>query len=368
MSKLVLTDNPSSQIYAPDLVGRESLQLDLDASFRNSYVLNITNCKDLYLIPKTLRTQGGLRFISGAFSKICNKLSPGLSLLVHNIAGATTLNATPDCPIADMDTACMIFNRVLDLRFDRVLSRNQFVVNEVTKQLEGCLGPETQYLENRTLVELIEDSLEHIEGLTFNGAMNTGRKLFIKYRTPAEVYINNEAYYKGFAFSAHDAGDDMIHAYSALTRVNGGETCLTPVRLSRKLKNRGKRTGSKFFAHLRLILQLVGEDAQFNYIPELQGLHAIPLMTAADMQNFQKALSVWVKRMRLCGIPTDIARNALAVVFGLISDQNRPLTEYEMAAKTHYDLFIALLDDAKSRNQYIRERVEVGVYQLFSGE
>lgn len=368
MSALILCDHPATQIFAATQHGREQLQKVLDNSYRYTRVGNPSSPRELRLEPKTKRTQEGFRYITSAFSKVCNSLAPNLSRVITNVAGDGNNRKHSDS-YYDVSTACSIFNQVVDLRFDDALSPRQLVIDESAKTIEGCLGPRTHYIENASFVDMVEPLLTSVAEAEFGGATLVGRRLFIKYLKPGveQFGIFKEEFRRGYAFCITESGDDSIHAYGMLMRVKCGSCCLSAVG-SKKGRYRQKRMGSQFSEKLRYMLQSLLYEPEFDYDAAYTTLASRTLITDASDDGMKKQLIYWVRRMKLAGLPADIAKQVLGKLFSLNSDMSRPLTDAEICAKTEYDLFLAIMDDGRKRNQRIREMVESSAFSLFFGD
>ena len=262
-----------------------------------------------------------------------------------------------------VETACNVFNQVVDLRFGSMLSQCRLVVDERYNRIDGVLGPRTHYLENSTFVELVESILVDAADVTFAGATAIGRKLFLRYHEPEVITTLDGPYRRGFAFFVSEAGDDSIRPYRLYERVADGGTCLQVPSIRR---SRQKRTGSKFAAKLRQMLVSVLQSEPCDIAAEIEAMHDSHVFTDDfSSEGVQSVVRSWRRRLRLGGVPSDIAEGIASSPFGYDNSEASPLSDTVLASKTEYDLVRAAIADATTRGQRVRELVERAAFSVF---
>jgi hypothetical protein len=362
MTSMLLYDTLAAAKFEPGEAGRNALQVFLDDCFKNTLVTSPNSVSDIRLNPRTKKTLTDRRYTSTALFAVCRVCAPGLSGVVTHLAG----DARPNDRRRDLfsvETACNVFNQVVDLRFGSMLSQCRLVVDERYNRIDGVLGPRTHYLENSTFVELVESILVDAADVTFAGATAIGRKLFLRYHEPDVITTLDGPYRRGFAFFVSEAGDDSIRPYRLYERVADGGTCLQVPSIRR---SRQKRTGSKFAAKLRQMLVSVLQSEPCDIAAEIEAMHDSHVFTDDfSSEGVQSVVRSWRRRLRLGGVPSDIADGIASSPFGYDNSEASPLSDTVLASKTEYDLFRAAIADATTRGQRVRELVERAAFSVF---
>ena len=361
-SLTLLYDTPPFVTFPAGEGGREALQRVLDHNYRHTIVSPPSGVADVRLNPRTKKTMAGLRYTSTALFAVCRVCAPGLSSVVTHLAG----DARPNDRRRDLfslDTACNVFNQVADLRYGPLLSQCRFVIDESRGTIDGVLGPRTHYLENSSFVELTEGILTDTAEVTFAGASMVGRRLFLRYYEPEQIVTSDGIYRRGFAFCVSEAGDDAIRSYRLYEHVDSGGCCL---QIPHARRQKQKRTGSKFANRLRQMLVGVLQAKPVDVAASVQRLQASLLFSdSGDEQHVKSVVRGWRRRLRLSGLPADIADGVSSAPFGFDNPEASPLTTSALATKTEYDLFKAAMLDSTNRSQRLREVVERSVFSVF---
>jgi hypothetical protein len=360
-----LFDPPLYKSFTADSVGRRVLQADLDQMFRGTRIVNPGAPREIRLNPATRTTQTGFRYTSMAFSRVCRALAPGLSNLINNISGPVQHDAAGRESYST-PTACAVFNQIVDLRFQTVLVKSQMVVDEERRIIEGLLGPKTHYLENSSLLDLVETALVDCCGAVFAGATLAGRRMFVRYLRPEIVATPQGEYRYGYALSATESGDDSIRTYLLYQHTGTGHSCLeTPA----GGLYRQRRTGSKFLEQIkRLVIKLTtAKFRDFNL--GLMTLSDSLLFPSTDPRAIDLVAAKWCRNFKLAGMPGDIANAVMARIatIDMTDMQSRP-SLLNLAELTMYDLFMAAMAAGQGRGQRVRELTERAAFWTFFGE
>jgi len=358
-----LYDSPLYKTFTPDHFGRQELQKVLDNMYRTTRVASPSSPTEIRFNPITRKTQYGFRYTSLALSRVCRALSPGLSNVISNVSGPTTTDkgqrekySTP--------VACAVFNQLVDLRFHAVLTKAQLVMDEERKTLEGMLGPQTHYLENSSLLDLVENALTDCCDARFAGATLAGRRLFVRYLRPDVMETPLGDYRCGYAVCATESGDDSIRAYLLYESVETGHSCLE---IPAGGTYRQRRTGSKFMEQIkRLLVKLaMAKPRDFNH--DLVALDSQPLFPNTDERTMGLVMSRWRRQLKLAGMPADMANNVVnTLVNG--TDSSSPPSLLTLAELTEHDLFVAAMAAGQNRGQRLRELSERATFSVFFGD
>jgi len=358
---MLLYDTLANRVFEGSVAGREKLQIRLDESCRDTNCVVPSSVADVRLSPRTKRTMSGLRYTSAALFAVCRICAPGLSNVVTNLAGDARPNEKQR-DLFSVETACNVFNQVVDLRFGSLLSQCNFVIDERQKTIEGVLGPKTHYLDSATFVGLAESLLLDATEAQFAGATLVGRRLFLRYLLPERIATEDGPFQHGYAFFVSEAGDDSIRAYRLYAREAGGMFLQTPV-IGRQ---RQKRTGSKFADRLRQLLVSVLRVDCADLPGTVSRLRSSLLFSNPEDDRLnRRVVLAWKRRLKLAGVPADIAEGVAVSPFGYENLMATPLTASQLAEKTEYDLFRATILAAEPRGQRVCEIVERAAFNMF---
>lgn len=362
--KTSLFDPPLFKVFSGDPMGRKDLDKSLSAMFRSTRVMNPGSPTEVRLSPTTRKTQNGFRYTSSALQRVCRALAPGLSNLVTNVAGPTRHDGGQR-EIYSTAAACQVFNQLVDLRFATVLTKSQLVIDEERKTIEGMLGPKTHYLENGSLLELVESALEDCCGAVFAGATLAGRRMFVKYLQPEPIETPYGEYRRGYAICATESGDDSIRAYLTYQHMDTGYCCLeVPVGGS----YRQRRTGSKFMEQIKRMLVKLTQAKSKDLSLALMELEGRKLFTSTEYKAVRAVLSRWTRALKLAGMPSDIAKGAAKSVAKLEVDTVRPVNRQNLLDVTEHDFFKAAMAASQNRGQRVLEVSERAVFNVFLGD
>lgn len=363
----MLYDHPATQLFSPDELGREQLQDAMHMSLRDTLVANPASVRDLRLDPRTSRTQTGRRYLAPALLRVCRVAAPGLSRVLLNVAG----DARPQDAALDLfsvPTACAIFNQIVDLRFGSLLSNYQLVTDEARQRVEGFLGPKTHYLENSTFMDLAEPAVLEQPGVRFYGATLVGRRLCVRYLSTQRTRTPLGELQEGFMFVVTEAGDDAVRAYrmycfTAPHRTPGYFLMTAPT-----TRHHQKRTGNRFEQRLRALLTGVLRGGMPELPERLTALQELPLFAETSERGHKRSVSRILRRLKLAGMPADIAQQVLGRVLGHDNSAGVPMTETALRQLTDFDLFLSALQAGAERNAQVREVVECATFSAFFGE
>lgn len=358
-----LYDMPSFKTFAGTAAGRRDLQAALDQMFRSTRVTNPSVPREIRLNPLTRKTQDGFRYISSALFRVCRALAPGLSNVVSNLMGPTRQD-TGQREVYSTPAACAIFNQLVDLRFQSVLTKAQIILDEERKVIEGFLGPQTHFLENATFLELVEGTLADSCGAEFAGASLAGRRLFARYLHPETIDTPWGDYQRGYAVCASESGDDSIRAYLMYQHVETGCCCLE---VPTGGVYRQRRTGSRFMEQIKRLLVKLATAKPRDLEGDLSELSERKLFHKLDDRNIHLVLARWRRSLKLAGMPADIATSVTGKVVSLSDDGSLPSLS-KLEDLTEYDLFMASMGLCHNKGQRIREISERAAFKVFLGD
>jgi hypothetical protein len=329
-----------------------------------------SSADDLMLKSNGATRAHGNRYTVPAFNSVAQSIAPGLSLLIPNIAG---INRRPRSSRESFSRkeAIRIFNAVVDLRFEDDLSLCQLVVNERDGHIEGLLGPKTQYLENLTLFQMIQDMLGDTADTEFCEGLVAGRHLMLRYTHTEELTTiegeESDAFHYGYHFANSESGDASVRAAPLIYRALDGTGSLIHLKESGRQFHTGKDFAAKL-SHLissvlltdtdneRLCASLLSMSEQtLDLDPETPGA------LKRQMESLEQSLRHDTK-----AVTNAMARNIVKHAVYVGSYGAEPDTDVEylthrnsvIRARTQFDVYNAITREAQRLAIPMREGVE----------
>ena len=319
---------------------------------------------------------GGYRYAAVAFDTVSRILAPGLSTLIPNIAGMNVRSGRIHEEISFAE-AIEIFNMIVRLRFYADLSTHQLVINEKDNYIEGLLGPKTRYLENSTLLQIVDDMLSSVtdRNIQFHSAQLAGRRLLLRYRNVEPVTsigpCNGQSHevHRGYHFSNSESGDASIRAAPMYL-------CLPTEAVSlgkfAKTKTRMLHTGKDFRSRLNRLLASVidlGVDPD-TVSRKLLLLRERTLdLDPLDVVNFESQVSDLVDQVSRYGTLTEslaqkIVDNAVYTgAFPVDDAEYRMVRNKQIAGRTSYDVYHAIGMEARKLPIRHQETAEQSAFE-----
>ena len=271
--------------------------------------------EDLMLQPDGRTKRHGKRYTSSAFLSVAKAIAPGLSLLIPNIAGIT---GRPDSRNEKYSSneAIRIFNAIIDLRYDEDLSMCQLVVNENDDYIEGLLGPKTQYLENFTFFQMIQDMLGETAETEFREGVVAGRQMMLRYahKDPLVTMPGDEpdTFHYGYHFANSESGDMSVRAAPLIYRPYDGTASLVRFNESGRQFHTGRDFTSKLSALVSTVVTARPKTDKITSL--LEELPSQPLELDPEEPGMLKtqmdALALQLRQISK-SITTNVARNII---------------------------------------------------------
>jgi hypothetical protein len=369
MSILHLTVSPESfQFEAHEERDLSAMLVEMD---RATKVIPVVGPSDLFLQAEEGRTTSGYGYSDTALLQLCGLVAPGLAQLLGDLSGQWH-KAGDDRRFFSGSLAVEILNRCLRLRFDRKLVGLQLVCNTKTKVIDGIVGAKYRYLANHDFLDRTTTSLQRM-GSKFHGAFLYGRQLVSRYSQEKTSYtISGETYHAGFHFANSEIGGRSVRAAVLLVRALTGDCALGP--FAGKDGGRVVHSGRDFEKRLHALLEGMvrklplpmelekGERALERKLGLGTELHAQKSRQLATTLTRKKLTLNFAKRVVSSAAArgrdeTDSLVDALPGEGGLV------LTE-----RTGYDLFTALIREARRLPIDLREVAEQCAFALLTGK
>jgi len=330
----------------------------------------INSVEDVLLKDDGTR-KDGLKFSRTALIQICEKITPGLSALVQNIAGLKLRSDSLD-EVLDPRLACRIINSCAKLRFraKEGLYTRQLIINAADNVIEGVVGPKYKYLSHRNLYETVDEMLSSLEEtVVFSSATIHGRHMAMNWVSDTNVFslANNDAYHMGYYFSNSEGGGSGVHAAASLTLRDRNLRCVSDFA---SVAHAGKSFNKRLQELLANVL-VTGEAALNKLKTHINGLFDSWLVIFDE--NTKQ-----VDRDRQQYLITTLASNGLDVASARIiinrmlygenvSESNVYIHRItNMRDKSVYDLIMCLMECAKEFQPAAREKFERVAFDLIT--
>lgn len=335
--------------------------------------------EDLMLQPDGRTKRHGKRYTSSAFLSVAKAIAPGLSLLIPNIAGIT---GRPDSRNEKYSSneAIRIFNAIIDLRYDEDLSMCQLVVNENDDYIEGLLGPKTQYLENFTFFQMIQDMLGETAETEFREGVVAGRQMMLRYshKDPLVTMPGDEpdTFHYGYHFANSESGDMSVRAAPLIYRPYDGTASLVRFNESGRQFHTGRDFTSKLSALVSTVVTARPKTGKITSLLEELPSQSLELDPEEPgmLKTQMDALALQLRQISK-SITTNVARNIIkrAVYIGSYGADPDEDVEYlthrhsVIRSRTRFDIYNAITREAQRDAITIRERVERTAYNFVTG-
>lgn len=352
-----LSDTPAACTFE-GVAGRAALVAQLEANLGHTVVATPQTPRDIRLDPNTCRTQSGLRYINTALTKMCRFAAPGLAQLLAHVAAARSVSQREEDAFSHR-TACAVFNEVVDLRFQQ-LGHCQLVANHGTRVIEGVLGPRTVHLDHLTLFELADNVFTSAGGV-FTTARMSGRRLYMLYQTLQAIVIGPHMYRLGYVLVANEAGDDAIACYHHYGHPDGFGFLRRPP----TSQGRRRRVGNQLRERIQAMFAAAVQPAEDGCTDAIAAAATRPLFSSTERPHIDRTLRLWVRRMRLVGVPSGLAED-IAARLPLNPNGVGWLNTAALLARTEYDIMILLMQAGAERSARVQELLQRAAAKLFS--
>lgn len=333
---------------------------------------------DLRLMPDGVTETDGYAYTYCGFSDLCRILAGGLITFLPDLAGAAGRQAF-DPELSDIQTAIGIFNLVLTRRF-RLLQDKQVVINKADHTIDGLVGSQHRFLDNRAILDSAEEAVQgtsHPE--QFYGATLAGRRLTLFYRSASPLFTirldggRQEHFWTGHYLCNGESGRMSLRGTVALfnqfgtslgTFTGSGGTIR---HVGQNCSRRATQLISRAFAMTQ------DSDALQAGVRQLVGTHLrLDGPESQLVQNMERLRRLFVRRKISTGIANDIldftvwtGADAAPMEPGAID----PIDAYASAARlrTGYDLYCAMVRRSLRLDPLRREQVEQLANDLLLG-
>jgi hypothetical protein len=326
----------------------------------------------LHLRPDGITQVGGWRYSIGALNQMCQILGPGLAHLIFDLSGKYRKPTQPRNEFA-LSAAVDVFNRTLGLRYARVQER-QLVKFLPGKIIDGIVGPKYRYLPNLGFYDRVKEAAG--KEAVFHEALLYGRYLALRYVLPKTRFTWNagttaESFVLGYHFVNSEVGEGSVRGAVMFVREATGDTCVGP------FIGRVKHQGSDFEERLtRLMLTIGGrvEGATDSYLNLVRKLAGESLGLGKDSKTEEATRRGIAATLVKQGLQQNIAERVVmtAVVVGSGDDRGDPLNidrqRLVLARRTPYDVFTALMREARKLSINAREEIEQIAFALLKGK
>lgn len=348
-----------------------ALELALEHADEHTVHMDLLSPSDIRLDETGKLRSGGFRFTTLALAQICQKLCPGLSKLAFTVSGM--VRGPEDPPeIFSVPMASRIINELATIRFDFLRGR-QLIRDTRTGLIEGLTGSGYQFLSNKEFYERVRDSIEQSPvKQKFHEAILVGRRLTLYYRhqkpvaelTTSWSTKSPDAFYEGYDLTNSETGDCAVRTAPVLLMGNHDAVSLRGPRRRRLI-----HSGSKFARNLILSLQRTFTDRdvvrKLGYrLGELSdiSLGFGQLKEEEHKNRFMKFVNVLGQHKLTRSCAERVMRVAL---YQNAKRHDRPGSiRTGLENRTHYDLLVALMCEARQVSPAIQETVERTAYNL----
>jgi hypothetical protein len=372
MSLLNLIARPEA--YAFDANEVAALRTALIEANRNTLITPVGAPTDVMLNADTGHLLNDYRYSDVAMAQICSLVAPGLLQLVLDVCGQWR-KAGEDKRYFSGPHAIDIFNRMVRLRFDRKLAGMQLVRDTRNKTVDGLVGMRYRYLSNEDFFGRVEQTYQ---GTTrqFREACLYGRQLVIRYTIPVEaqiVELIGERFIPGFHFANTEVGGKSIRSAVMLIREHDNSCVLSPY--SDSSGGRVVHSGKSFDRRLHGLLSNIA----YRVPPKNQLLQGAQRLDMRKLElggpNHEKAvrsLTTALRRKKLnLGFAKRVVSSAATKGRGdddSLADRMPDERRLVLESRTYYDLFVALIREARQLPIDQRETAEQVAYAMLTGK
>lgn len=361
----------SPKIYLFNETEDKALQEFLADVDRHTMILPINSPADL-ILDSECRTVRGYRYTTIALNQLCRALASGLAYLLPDVAG---MYRKPNSDPRDysLETSTEFLAKLIRLRFNRHLQTLQLVCNTQTKLIDGIVGVRYRYLSNNDFNQRAALTVRERRSSSFVEGGLYGRHLYLRYKWPDTTFEVQEGdtYAMGIHFANSEIGGSAVRAAISLIRSNG-ECALG--QFSGNSGGRVIHSGADFEKRLsgllgNIFIKMKRKEVYKELFDKLQG-HNLQLSSLGDQRRLHR-LSVSLGRKKLTQAFTRrVISSALAKGSSgedRLADELPEDVALIIKQRTVYDLFTALMREARTLPLGHREQAEHVAYSLVMG-
>jgi hypothetical protein len=318
------------------------------------------------------KTANGYSYSGAALVQLCGMLAPGLAQFISDASGQWR-KAGEDIRSFSGDLAIDTFNRTVRLRFDRRLSSYQLVRNTKLKIIDGIVGAKYRYLANSDFLNRVDRECVGRKSKFIESCLY-GRQFMVRYVNQAETkpyLIAGDQYTFGYHFANSEIGGKAVKAAPLLVRVETGESALCTTNTDARVVHAGRDFEKKLHTLMGQIAQKVPNHTDID--KGSAALESQPLrLSGEDFEKKVKHISQILVRRRLS---QSFARRVVSSAASMGRNNEDGLTDAFpsdrrkiLESRTGYDLFVALIREAKRLPIDQREIAEQVAYSLLIGK
>jgi hypothetical protein len=371
MSTVTLTVAPDSyQFAAHEATELRKTLAEID---RQTIVVPAASMAD-FMLTVEAKTSSGYKFSHVALTQLCALVGPGLVQLILDLSGQWR-KPGEDRRLYSSDLAVEILNRILRLRFDRKLLGLQLVKNTKLKVIDGIVGSKYRYLANSDFLDRVDQACagRHAK---FHEAFLYGRQLVVRYSDQSNVkpyVIAGDQYAFGYHFANSEIGGRSVRAATLLVRCVTGDSALWP--FADKSGGRVVHSGRDFEKRLHGLLDHITMKLPLHNDVESGGRlleeRSLKLGTEDHERRIRYLAQILTRRKLTQNFAKRVVSSAASrgrndkdsLIDALPIDQRLVLTQ-----RSAYDLFTALIHEARKLPIDQRETAEQVAYALLSGK
>lgn len=367
MSTGTLTTNPESYAFAADEL--PELNDMLAVTDRSTVISPVTAAADL-CFTETGTLPGGYLYTGASFMQLCGLVSPGLSQLVQELSGQWR-KVNDDIRLYSKELAIDVFNKIVRLRFDRVLSGMQLVRNTRAKTIDGIVGAKYRYLANSDFLSRVFRECVGF-GATYASACLYGRQFVVRFvGTTQPVTIQGDTYHRGYHFANSEIGGQAVRAAMLLIKHGTNYSAMCPFADG---GGRVVHSGRDFEKRLHALVENIITQAP-NHDDLSSSSKVLSKSLGLGNSDHIKRLAQLSTILTRKGITQSLTQRILlstAAQGSSDTDVTVDLAPSERVAiwqqRTGYDLFVALIRNAVRLPIEQREVVEQVAYNLLIGK
>jgi hypothetical protein len=366
MDALTLADPPASRVFTA--IELAELREAVEVIDKNTTIFPVDLPRQLEIDDEGFLPEG-YRFTTVAFRQLCQALVVGLNNLLGDVAGRRRRPGGEGSEYSAV-TAIAIFNRLLRLRFGRILGR-QLVRNTVAKTIDGLVGPKFRYLSNMDFLDKIIEDVD--ESVKFHRGYLYGRHLATRFIHKDRIVINRGSVTHVFApgqhFANSEIGNASVRAAPMLSLANGS-AALGPWYM--RLPHQGRDFNRNLAKLCGSLAQSVPSKPVFEtWLSSLDQQFLIK--GEPNGEALLQARASLTQRLTERKLTQQLAQRAVAVAFfGANLAAINGIEEFAgnalvLGERTAYDILIALMDLPIKMPLALRERIEQLAYSVLSG-
>lgn len=366
MDAMSLADPPVSRIFTA--LEQAELREAVEVIDKNTTILPVDVPRQLEIDDEGFLPEG-YRFTTVAFRQLCQALVVGLNNLLGDVSGRRRRPGSEESEYSAV-TAIAIYNRLLRLRFNRILGR-QLVRNTVDRTIDGLVGPKFRYLSNMDFLDKVSEDVA--EEVKFHRGYLYGRHLATRFIHKDRLTVTRgkttHVFAPGQHFANSEIGNASVRAAPMLCLGNG-PAALGPWFM--RLPHQGRDFNRNLAKLCGSLAQNVPSKAVFEeWLSSLDKQFLI--QGEPDGEVLLQTRARLTQRLTERKLTQQLAQRAVAVAFfGANLAAVNGIEEFAgnalvLGERTAYDILIALMELPVKMPLALRERIEQLAYGVLSG-